>query len=477
MIDYARINALSKILNESLSGNNDLESIALALGENPNNVIRDGAILRTNAQEMTMYFARRGRLEDLVAAIHDLYPHIDLTSVGGPAAEKKTYQPQEGGAQQAAQPGADAEEAATQYANFDIAIEPGRSVGEYSLKASSLAGQTSEIVYQVLPGGETFEDQVYYLRELIAVLEDAEKLGQTLRAFLFPEPIWNLFARSRDRAELEGYNGLRVRLRIFKDSTELYQIPWEYVRDDRTFMALNKKSPIVRYMPVNRPTPAIAAPSPVKILLAWANPSDLAQLDVSGEVVKIKKELNDLVTAGKVQIKDVPNATRRTLRTEIRKNTPHILHFIGHGMLQENGEGAIALIGNDGKHTLVDAETMMVWLKGTETKLVILSACKTAAVGDEKTDKESARALMGLAPKLIWDDMPAVLAMQFALPDDPAKYFMQTLYDFLADDAPLDTAVTEARISLFSDSDEDQDRIYFGIPVLYMRSPDGRIWS
>ncbi len=474
MIDYARINTLSKILNESLSGNDDLKRVVVALEENPNNVIREGATLRTNAQEMTMYFARRGRLDDLIAATHDLYPETDLTSVGGPAAEKKTYQPQEGGAQQAAHPGADAGEAAAQYANFDIAIEPGRSVGVYSLKASSLAGQTSEIVYQTLPGGETYEDQVYYLRELMAAPEDAEKLGNTLKEFLFPESIWNLFTRSRERADLEGHSGLRVRLKIFKDSTELYQIPWEYVRDDRTFMALNEESPIVRYMPIDRPTPAIAAPSPVKILLAWANPPDLEQLDVDNEVAEIKEALNDLAAAGKVQIEELPNATPRTLRRKVRKDTPHILHFIGHGKLQDNGEGAIVLEDGRGGHTLVDAEAMLVLLQGDKTKLVVLSACETAAVLSEKKDDESARALMGLAPKLVWGGTPAVLAMQFALPDEAGAPFMQTLYESLADDEPLDTAVTEGRIGLYFDN---KDKIYWAIPVLFMRSEDGRIWS
>jgi hypothetical protein len=81
---------------------------------------------------------------------------------------------------------------------------------------------------------------------------------------------------------------------------------------------------------------------------------------------------------------------------------------------------------------------------------------------------------MGLAPKLVWGDTPAVLAMQFALPDEAGAPFMQTLYEFLADDEPLDTAVTEARIGLYFDN---TDKFYWAIPVLFMRSPDGRIWS
>ena len=80
---------------------------------------------------------------------------------------------------------------------------------------------------------------------------------------------------------------------------------------------------------------------------------------------------------------------------------------------------------------------------------------------------------MGLAPTLVDGGLPAVVAMQYDLPNVAAQPFMQTLYEFLALGKPLDTAVTEARIGLDFNILESP---YWGIPVLFMRSPDGNIW-
>ncbi|MCA9875600.1 MAG: CHAT domain-containing protein, partial [Anaerolineales bacterium] len=83
-------------------------------------------------------------------------------------------------------------------------------------------------------------------------------------------------------------------------------------------------------------------------------------------------------------------------------------------------------------------------------------------------------AIMGIAPRLVWDGMPAVIAMQYAVPDTTAGLFAKELYTFLTDYYPLDKAVTEARITTYFTS---QDKAYWGIPVLFMRAPDGRLWQ
>jgi hypothetical protein len=80
---------------------------------------------------------------------------------------------------------------------------------------------------------------------------------------------------------------------------------------------------------------------------------------------------------------------------------------------------------------------------------------------------------MGLAPKLVWGGLPAVVAMQYDLPNVAAKPFMKTLYEFLAMGKPLDWAVTKARLGLRFAILESP---YWGIPVLFMRAPDGNIW-
>ncbi len=80
---------------------------------------------------------------------------------------------------------------------------------------------------------------------------------------------------------------------------------------------------------------------------------------------------------------------------------------------------------------------------------------------------------MGIAPMLVAAGVPAVIAMQFEIPEKTAISFTRDLYQFLADGEPLDAAITEARIGAYIDNN---DKIFWAIPVLFMRSPDGRIW-
>ncbi|WNB87285.1 CHAT domain-containing protein [Cellulomonas sp. ATA003] len=76
----------------------------------------------------------------------------------------------------------------------------------------------------------------------------------------------------------------------------------------------------------------------------------------------------------------------------------------------------------------------------------------------------------GHARELVRRGVQAVLAMQYALPPAEARDFTQTLYEAIADGAPVDAAVREARRHL-----PDEDDPLFGAPVLYLQSRDGRL--
>ena len=442
-----------------------------------------GSGKRAKARELQTFMERRRKLDVLMEQIHQDRDFLDLRPFGGPGPAEEEDEPEPAAATTTAQSTSHVSipinqtataapflEDNSNYENFDIHIRPGRSENEYALNATSSVGETDRIIYQSLPTDEAHEDRVYYLRELMAQIDDAEKLGRTLREFLFPNLIRDLFLRTKERA---GKAGVRVRLNIFRDSRDLYQIPWEYVRDDKTFMALNAETPIVRYMPVDREAKSVGVPDKVRVLVAWASPSDQDLLDVEGEVAVVEEALAPLVASGRVEVEILPHAQPSTLRRLVQTMDPHVFHFIGHGVLQENGEGALALETRSGTTALVDADKLLVLFQGDETKLVVFSACQTAATSENEPDQESARALMGVAPKLVWGGVPAVVAMQFNLPDDAGAPFMETFYDFLAKGKPLDTAVTEARIGLYFDFD---DQIFWAIPVLFMRAPDGNIW-
>ena len=62
--------------------------------------------------------------------------------------------------------------------------------------------------------------------------------------------------------------------------------------------------------------------------------------------------------------------------------------------------------------------------------------------------------------------------MQYEITDTAAIEFSRDFYEALADSLPVDAAVTEARAAVSMDS-----ILEWGTPVLYMHSPDGRVFD
>jgi CHAT domain-containing protein len=246
-------------------------------------------------------------------------------------------------------------------------------------------------------------------------------------------------------------------------------LPWEYCFDkDMDFLALNRDLPLVRYIEQPFIPDNILAPRPARVLLASAGPSDMGAVDAAGEAKHIHHELQPLVDRGELEIQHLNPATLDDLQTELVRFRPHILHFIGHGTFDvDQGRGALILERKDGTSHPVSSRQLGRLLQGTEVKVIILNACKTASHNENN-------AFMGLAPALVRAEVPAVIAMQFAMPDDTAARFARQIYHFLALGLPLDRAITEARINLYTYDDEN---IFWAIPVLFMRAEDGVIWQ
>ena len=455
----------------------ELEEIEVYLTESQDSL--SGSTTSMKALEIVEYARRRVKSDKLFEAIHYKDESADLRPFGGPGPQEAVSDsPSVSSAPTSTQGSGSAVRESVPdsvaYENFDIRIGLRRADGHYPVSAESLGGETGEVLRKLPVDDEDFNDLLEYLRELIAEPDDARQFGQQLHEFLFTPEVWNLFTRSLEIAKGKGKKGLRILLRFNLDSPKLNRIPWEYCTDDRNFLALNNETPVLRYLPTNRAPSPITVPETVRILVVLANPSGTAELSLDKEKERIEKALAKLVKSNRVEIQVLTNATRRELRRSFRKFDPHILHFSGHGTLNKNGEGALLLVGDDGNSVEVDADDLMVLLRSSSVKLVVLSACETAAIDEDAAVRGENPAILGVAPRLVWDGVPAVVGMQFAVPDAMAVQFMQDLYEFLADGEPLDAAVTEARIGAYFDDDES---IFWAIPVLFMRAPNGNIWQ
>ena len=75
----------------------------------------------------------------------------------------------------------------------------------------------------------------------------------------------------------------------------------------------------------------------------------------------------------------------------------------------------------------------------------------------------------GVAQSLIRRGIPAVIAMQFPIPDKAAVALSRHFYRYLAAGQPVDAALTSARAFLYAHG----YAVEWGAPALHMRTPDG----
>ena len=295
----------------------------------------------------------------------------------------------------------------------------------------------------------------------------ARELGGKLFGAVFSGEMLNCFRRSQESAERRK-QGMRLRLRL-EDAPAIADLPWEFLLDTERdhFPAQSHLTPLVRYieMPKIRP---LSAKLPLRVLVAMANPGGTEELDVEGEISRLGGALQPLIKAGKVQTKELRNASFPKLQRLLRNERFHVFHFIGHGEFDSNRqEGMLLLEDERGREVKADAQRIGTLLRDhLSLRLAVLNACEGARVSPEDT-------FSGVATTLIRQGIPAVVAMQFEISDKAAVVFAEEFYTALTDGMPVDAALGEARKAIYFMPND----IEWGTPVLYMRSPDGVLFD
>ena len=284
--------------------------------------------------------------------------------------------------------------------------------------------------------------------------------------------------------------GLRIRLRL--EPPELGAIPWEYLYDELNdlFLAISPETPITRYIQVSEPPRSITIHHTLKVLAVISNPINLAErglpaLDAEKEKQVLSQALGEWEREGLVQLEFLDHAVASEIREKLRRYQPHIFHFIGHGAFKDDGfadgfangfaKAYLVIEDDDHRFRLITGRTFREFFLGNDfTKLVVLNTCQSATTSS--TQPGSVRRpspIVGLAPNLVRRGLPAVVAMQYSIYDDTAIKFSREFYRALAVGFPVDTAISEARRGIYIDC--GVERRDWGIPVLFMRSPDGVI--
>jgi hypothetical protein len=266
------------------------------------------------------------------------------------------------------------------------------------------------------------------------------------------------------------------------DHVAVAEMPVEAACDPAgQFLALDELTPVSRGLQVRPDRSAELVQPPLRVLLVVARPADKPGAAEEQEAAEIKNALNGVGHA--VQLIECADGTYDQFGALVDQHDPHVIHFCGHGGYSTVGDDPSPrphlcfVRADNGQTREVDADTLAVKLKNRSARLVVLTACASAAAGPAQGPYWPG-ALEGIAQRLVLgiSGVNAAVAMQFDLEADAAVAFSRAFYQKLLEDGcSLDEAVTCARLAITQTKDVGH-RAWVN-PAVYWRCKEGRLFN
>jgi hypothetical protein len=231
---------------------------------------------------------------------------------------------------------------------------------------------------------------------------------------------------------------------------------------------------------------------PLRVLVAVAAPIDRPPAQVNAEVDVIRRAVAGLDgPGGSIEVDFVEQATRGDVTTRLASKPYHVLHFIGHGGFDIVGDvdaprAYLCFIRPDGTNRSdpTDADTLTTMLRNATVRLVVITACSSAAPTPPAPNDPAdpgplgTGAFDGVAQRLVTGISPvnAAVGMQFDLEDVAAVEFSKAFYANLVHPGiAIDEVVTLARRALVNVLQAGH-RAWI-TPAVYWRCKEGRIFD
>lgn len=304
-------------------------------------------------------------------------------------------------------------------------------------------------------------------RELLE--EDIRELGTALFETLFPDEVRRLYDQARFRDQRRKLNVVFTSMIPW-----VADLPWEFAFDSAcgNYLATSDVR-FVRGVLTAIPSDRIFEHTveKLKILVVSAQPRSLAALSLEEEQRLVASSFQPLIDHGYVEIEVLAEATPDQLHARVRQaeyGEIDVVHFMGHGEFDEDTQtGYLVFENGEGGAQLVSTAHMRDILRSRGIKLVFLNACQSGQGSHADYNK-------GVAPGLVADGVPAVVANQYTVLDRSATTFAQHFYWCLAQGMALGDAARESRIAL---NYTGVGLIDWGVPVLFAREPDAVLCS
>jgi hypothetical protein len=275
---------------------------------------------------------------------------------------------------------------------------------------------------------------------------EIQTIGQILYRSLLCDDVVQLASSVLEAGRRDG-KPVHFELRFDADQTQLAQYPWEMIADDLgRFLVRDGLVDVTRYITYPQPPPILDATiRDLPLLRVRSQPAILPAL------APIDLPLRNVETLSPATFERLQH------RLLIERMALWGLHFDGHGRLISLPDGrqvgALAFEHN-GDVEWITTEHLASVLYNAHVQLALLLACETAQVGNDLI-------FSGLAPGLILAGVPAVVGMQYPVPDDFANGFVRSFYEALLRQQDLLDAFRVAR--------QMNSRDAWYSPVLYLR--------
>ena len=329
-----------------------------------------------------------------------------------------------------------------------------------------------------------YQEKKEKIQELLEIANKNElnkrqvrQLGEFLFDSLFGHVLRQDFLNFYSQVVVTEKQLLRIELDIDEEELpEIAALPWEFLcfpedaQQGTSWFATNPKLVFYRCRTLwSSPNPIkLAQGEKLRIALAISAPKNLENVEYK-EVQECLEKLKE--QPEKIELFIINRATRDAIE-ELLKKEPHIFHLIGHGKFEdEEGEkvGKIALVRNGlNKADWIDAEDFADFFNRHIPEIVVLQVCE----GAKQSELEAFR---GVAAKIVAQNIPVVVAMQYEVANATASAFSVEFYKQLATGEAVDIAAQNGRRQIAQQTDKKNRD--FAAPVIFMRVENGYLFQ
>ena len=308
----------------------------------------------------------------------------------------------------------------------------------------------------------------------------ARTLGETLFDVLFEDKLLHDFINFYQRVVQQEKQLLRVELDIDEQGMpEVAALPWEFLcLPARANLGVLWMGTVPELVFSRRRSQWIAAQpiqlnkdEKLKIALVVSAPPELTTVIYEPVQEVLEKLASE--QANRVELLPIMNSANPEAVDRILARKPHIFHFIGHGRLVDEGcqeVGQIAFVDPDFNEAMwVDADYFSELFNQHRPGVVMLQACEGGM-------SSASRAFVGVASRLVQQNIAVVAAMQYEVTNSAASRFARRFYQQLAADAPVDIAAQSGRRAIALGPTQYRKRD-FATPVIFTRVQDAYLFK